>query len=120
MSLNIPFRGIVSIVTRNHYIFMNHELKHLELTEGQVPCLMVLSKKGGITQDDLSRMFHIDKGTIARAIKKIRGKGHGKQSSGPGQPAKIPPLPNSQRGTGGPGNSPGREKMGRPHLPRFF
>ncbi|CEA14809.1 MAG: MarR family transcriptional regulator [Methanobacterium formicicum] len=75
MSLNIPFRGIVSIVTRNHYIFMNHELKHLELTEGQVPCLMVLSKKGGITQDDLSRMFHIDKGTIARAIKKLEEKG---------------------------------------------
>jgi len=75
MSLEIPFRGIMSIITRNHYIFMNHELKHLELTEGQVPCLMVLSKKRGITQDDLSRMFHIDKGTIARAIKKLEEKG---------------------------------------------
>lgn len=75
MSLDIPFRGIVSIVTRNHYIFMNHELKHLELTEGQVPCLMVLSKKEGITQDDLAKMFHIDKGTIARAIRKLEEKG---------------------------------------------
>ncbi len=75
MSLEIPFRGIMSIITRNHYIFMNHELKHLELTDGQVPCLMVVSKKEGITQDELAKMFHIDKGTIARAIRKLEEKG---------------------------------------------
>lgn len=75
MSLDIPFRGIMSIITRNHYIFMNHELKHLELTDGQVPCLLVLSKKEGITQDELAQMFYIDKGTIARAIKKLEEKG---------------------------------------------
>ncbi|CDG64649.1 MAG: hypothetical protein PWQ15_1493 [Methanobacterium sp.] len=74
MSLDIPFRGIVSIITRNHYIFMNNELKHLDLTEGQVPCLLALSKNVGITQDDLSRMFHIDKGAIARAIRKLEEK----------------------------------------------
>jgi DNA-binding MarR family transcriptional regulator len=54
---------------------MNHELKHLELTDGQVPCLLVLSKKEGITQDELAKMFYIDKGTIARAIKKLEEKG---------------------------------------------
>ena len=75
MSLDIPFRGIVSIIARNHFIFMNRELKHLELTEGQVPCLMVISKKSGITQDGLAKMFHIDKGTIARAIRKLEEKG---------------------------------------------
>jgi len=74
MSLNIPFRGILSIVIRNHFIFMNRELKHLELTEGQVPCLMAISKQPGITQDDLARMFHIDKGTIARTIRKLEEK----------------------------------------------
>lgn len=74
MSLNIPFRGILSIVIRNHFIFMNKELKYLELTEGQVPCLMAISKKPEITQDDLARMFHIDKGTIARTIRKLEEK----------------------------------------------
>ncbi len=53
---------------------MNHELKHLELTNGQVPCLLVLSKKEGITQDELAKMFYIDKGTIARAIRKLEEK----------------------------------------------
>ncbi|AUB58338.1 MULTISPECIES: MarR family winged helix-turn-helix transcriptional regulator [Methanobacterium] len=74
MSLNIPFRGILSIIIRNHFIFMNRELKHLELTEGQVPCIIAISKRPGITQDDLARMFHIDKGTIARAIRKLEEK----------------------------------------------
>jgi DNA-binding MarR family transcriptional regulator len=74
MSLKIPFKGLVSIIIRNHFIFMNRELKHLNLTEGQVPCLMVLSHKHGVTQDDLAGMLHIDKGTIARAIQKLEDK----------------------------------------------
>ncbi|MCC7551975.1 MAG: MarR family transcriptional regulator [Methanobacterium sp.] len=74
MSLNIPFKGLLSIIVRNHFIFMNRELKHLNLTEGQVPYLMALSKKPGITQDDLARMFYIDKGTIARSIQKLEDK----------------------------------------------
>jgi DNA-binding MarR family transcriptional regulator len=61
MSLNIPFKGIISIILRNHFVFMNKELKHLNLTEGQVPCLVALSKEEQLTQDDLARMFHIDK-----------------------------------------------------------
>jgi DNA-binding MarR family transcriptional regulator len=74
MSLNIPFRGIISIIIRNHFVFMNRELKHLELTEGQVPCIMAISNRPGITQDDLARMFHIDKGAIARTIRKLEEK----------------------------------------------
>lgn len=53
---------------------MNRELKHLNLTEGQVPCLMVLSKNPGITQDELAKILHIDKGTIARAVRKLEEK----------------------------------------------
>lgn len=53
---------------------MNRELKHLNLTEGQVPYLVALSKNEQLTQDDLAKMFHIDKGTIARTIQKLEGK----------------------------------------------
>lgn len=74
MSLKIPFKGLISIILRNHFVFMNRELKHLNLTEGQVPCLVALSKKEQLTQDDLAKMFHIDKGTIARSIQKLEDK----------------------------------------------
>ncbi|BDZ70782.1 MarR family winged helix-turn-helix transcriptional regulator [Methanobacterium petrolearium] len=46
----------------------------MNLTEGQVPCLVALSKKEQLTQDDLAKMFHIDKGTIARSIQKLEDK----------------------------------------------
>jgi len=46
----------------------------LNLTEGQVPCLVALSEEEQLTQDDLARMFHIDKGTIARSIQKLEDK----------------------------------------------
>lgn len=74
MSLNIPLKGLLSIIVRNHFIFMNRELKHLNLTEGQVPYLVALSKNEQLTQDDLANMFYIDKGTIARTIQKLEGK----------------------------------------------
>ena len=53
---------------------MNRELKHLNLTEGQVPYLVALSKNEQLTQDDLANMFYIDKGTIARTIQKLEEK----------------------------------------------
>ena len=74
MSLNIPLKGLLSIIVRNHFIFMNRELKHLNLTEGQVPYLVALSKNEQLTQDDLANMFYIDKGTIARTIQKLEEK----------------------------------------------
>ena len=74
MSLNIPLKGLLSIIVRNHFIFMNRELKHLNLTEGQVPYLVALSKNEHLTQDDLANMFYIDKGTIARTIQKLEEK----------------------------------------------
>ncbi len=50
-------------------------MKDLELTAGQVPFLMHLSHKEGITQDDLAVHLHIDKGTVARALKKLEDNG---------------------------------------------
>ena len=50
-------------------------MKDLELTAGQVPFLMHLSHKEGITQDNLAVHLHIDKGTVARALKKLEDNG---------------------------------------------
>mgnify|MGYP000994993087 CR=1 FL=1 len=71
---NIPLQGLLSIVLRNHIIFINKETKHLNLTGGQLPCLIFLSYKQGITQDDIARKLQIDKGAIARSVKKLEDK----------------------------------------------
>jgi DNA-binding MarR family transcriptional regulator len=52
-------------------IFVNDKIKHMDITAGQIPFLMVLSHEEGITQDDLASHFYIDKGTVARALRKL-------------------------------------------------
>jgi len=67
----IPFVGLVSIVYRQHAIYLNTELRHLGLTAGQVPFLSHIAHHPGITQDEIAEQAHIDKGTVARAVKKL-------------------------------------------------
>ena len=72
---DIPLGVFISIIHRTRTIHLNNEIKDLELTAGQVPFLMHLSHKEGITQDDLAVHLHIDKGTVARALKKLEDNG---------------------------------------------
>lgn len=49
-------------------------MRHIGLTAGQCPFIIVLSEEEGITQEELASHFHIDKGTVARAVKKLEEK----------------------------------------------
>ncbi len=72
---DIPLGVFVSIIHRTRIVHLNNEMKDLELTAGQIPFLIHLSHKEGITQDDLAVHLHIDKGTVARALKKLEDNG---------------------------------------------
>lgn len=72
---DIPLGVFISIIHRTHIIHLNKEMKDLELTAGQFPFLIHLSHNEGITQDDLAIHLHIDKGTVARALKKLEDNG---------------------------------------------
>jgi DNA-binding MarR family transcriptional regulator len=52
-------------------IFINEKIKEMDISAGQIPFLMVLSHEEGISQDDLASHFHIDKGVVARALRKL-------------------------------------------------
>ncbi|MDI6724992.1 MAG: MarR family winged helix-turn-helix transcriptional regulator [Methanobacterium sp.] len=67
----IPVSLIISVIHRTHMIFINEKIKDMDITAGQIPFLMVLSREEGISQDDLASHFHIDKGTVARALRKL-------------------------------------------------
>ncbi len=68
---SIPLGAFISIIHRTHMIYLNDKMKELDLTAGQCPFLMKLSYNEGITQDDMANHFHIDKGTVARALRKL-------------------------------------------------
>lgn len=72
---DVPLGVFISIIHRTRIIHLNNELRDLEITASQIPFLIHLSHKEGITQDDLAVHLHIDKGTVARALKKLEDNG---------------------------------------------
>jgi DNA-binding MarR family transcriptional regulator len=73
---DIPFGAVVSITSRGRFIFLNDRLRPLGLSAGQFPVLMLLYKEQNIMQETLVRHYHLDKGTIARAVKKLEDAGY--------------------------------------------
>lgn len=67
---------MVSITNRARSVFFNERLRPLGLSAGQFPVLLLLSKEQNITQETLVRHYHLDKGTIARAVKKLENGGY--------------------------------------------
>ena len=47
------------------------EMSDLDISAGQFPFILILSEEEGITQEEMAAHFHIDKGTVARALKKL-------------------------------------------------
>jgi len=72
----VPFGAIVSITNRGRFVFLNSRLKSLGLSAGQFPVLMLLSREQNIMQERLVRHYHLDKGTIARSVKKLEDAGY--------------------------------------------
>jgi DNA-binding MarR family transcriptional regulator len=73
---DIPFGAVVSITSRGRVIFLNNRLRPLGLSAGQFPILLLLAKEQNIMQENLVRYYHLDKGTIARAVKKLEDSGY--------------------------------------------
>jgi len=72
----IPFGAMISITFRGHFVFLNDRLRPLGLTAGQFPVLIRLYREQNITQEMLVRHYRIDKGTIARAVRKLEDTGY--------------------------------------------
>ncbi|OPY48093.1 MAG: DNA-binding transcriptional repressor MarR [Methanoregulaceae archaeon PtaU1.Bin222] len=65
-------------------MFLNDRLRPLGLSAGQFPVLMLLAREQNITQETLVRHYHLDKGTIARAVKKLENSGYIRRITDPG------------------------------------
>ncbi len=54
------------------------------LSAGQFPVLMLLYKEQNIMQETLVRHYHLDKGTIARSVRKLKDAGYIRRIVDPG------------------------------------
>jgi MarR family transcriptional regulator, temperature-dependent positive regulator of motility len=62
---------LVSMIHRTRMIYLNDKMENMDITAGQFPFISVLSDEEGISQEELADHFHIDKGTVARALRKL-------------------------------------------------
>lgn len=61
----------ISLLHRYGHIYVGRQLKQYNINKGQYIFLNALYKKDGIKQEQLSDYLKIDKGTTAKAIKKL-------------------------------------------------
>lgn len=66
----------ISILYRYGQSYFAKRLEFLNIGSGQYVFLMTLFRKGEISQEELSNYLKIDKGTTAKAIKKLEYEGY--------------------------------------------
>lgn len=72
---DIPLGILISIIQKTRMMYLNSGMKSLNVTASQSRYLIALFKKEGQTQEDLATHFYIDKGAVARGVKKLEDNG---------------------------------------------
>ena len=81
---SIPLGAVISITCRGRAIFFNRRLAPYGISAGQVGVLMLLFREQNIIQETLVRHYHLNKGTIARAVRKLEDAGYLYRITDPG------------------------------------
>lgn len=66
----------ISILYRSGAMYFNHNFQDCNIGSGQYPFIIFLSRNEGVTQEEMSSSLYIDKGTTAKAIKKLEQEGY--------------------------------------------
>lgn len=66
----------VSLLYRYGQMYIGDRLRHTDIGKGQYIFLNALYKKDGLSQEELSDFLKIDKGTTAKALKKLEEQGY--------------------------------------------
>lgn len=70
------FGRYISIIHRQANVFYSKEFNKFNIGAGQYMFMINLYKNDGISQEELSDLINIDKGTTAKAIKKLEEVGY--------------------------------------------
>lgn len=72
----VPLGALVSVIHRTHHIYIDEQMKRFGLSSGQLFTLLHLAHEQGITQETLVHRFRVDKGTVARAVRRLEDAGY--------------------------------------------
>ena len=76
-----PIGRWVSILYRYGQCYLGKKLEGYNIGSGQYGILMILCRNGGISQEELSFELEIDKGSIAKSVKKLEDEGYIQRST---------------------------------------
>ena len=64
----------ISIIARSCHIFSDRRLSTYNINSTEQTVLMLLNKKSKMNQDEIAKYFFVDKGTIAKTLRKLEEK----------------------------------------------
>ena len=74
-SKDLPISKLVAIIYKSQKIFFNNMLSELNINNTQFNILFEISKDSNINQEKIASRCNIDKGSVARSIKKLEDNG---------------------------------------------
>ncbi len=72
----LTFNRFLSLIMRCGQMYFNRKLGPLNIKAGQIAILRALDFQDGISQEAIRLLFHLDKGTVAKAIKPLVREGY--------------------------------------------
>jgi DNA-binding MarR family transcriptional regulator len=74
-SKEFPIAKLIAMIARGYAIYVNHHLSDYEINATQIQLLYEISNQTDINQEKISQRCNINKGAVARSIKKLEDKG---------------------------------------------
>ncbi len=71
----LPVGKLISMIARGHTIYLNHHLEELDINASQLHFLFEISHQNNINQEKIASRCNIDKGAVARSIRKLEENG---------------------------------------------
>lgn len=71
----LPVVKLISLIARGQSIYLNRHLQDLGISSTHFQLLFEISNECNINQDGISKRCSINKGSVARAIKKLEDRG---------------------------------------------
>ena len=71
----LPVGKLITMISRGHTIYVNHHLEDLGINASQLHLLFEISHQKNINQEKIATRCNINKGAVARSIKKLEEKG---------------------------------------------
>jgi len=71
----LPVGKLITMISRGHTIYLNHHLEDYGINASQLHLLFEISHQKNINQEKIATRCNIDKGAVARSIRKLEEKG---------------------------------------------